>query len=256
MDIFGYVIFFLFVFSAAFNIWANKPVPVKTINPTLTKEEYEKFERDEIKRDIENRRREEFKKNENKKTLTIKNAIHRSPFRRGSGQQGSGDKFRLLEIEKNKENFKSHTLYLVKIKSKIDGRLYLKTGTSKYTDIDLRFKDDDTVELIEICNTVTLPKYIALQLEAYIINGYRPTPYADKEFNVYSRFSGYTEVLDMRFLKEIRAGYEQLPDWNLNLDEELKSIKVKSNLQFDQERRQKLIEESNKPLGGDDAWFK
>jgi hypothetical protein len=53
-----------------------------------------------------------------------------------------------------------------------------------------------------VVNFVEFYVYIALRLEQYIINLYRPSSDASKAFDDYSKFDGYDRAIDMRSLKE------------------------------------------------------
>ncbi len=152
-------------------------------------------------------------------------AIKSLPFDTNNTGSGTGDDKRMEEINKNIGNNEDYTIYLVKIRSEIDGKLYLKIGVTKHEDVSIRFTEDETVKLEEVCGFHVLPKWLALKVEQSIIERYRPTNNADEAFDVYSRFSGYTEVLDMRKIKEIKNGFAKIPSWDFNLNQKINKIK-------------------------------
>ena len=91
-------------------------------------------------------------------------------------------------------------LYLVKIKSNIDDKKIIKVGITSYKDIKMRFEDDDVIEIIEVIRSIKLDTRVAMAIEFHLIQKHRPKDYfAEKEFDVFSRFGGYTEVIPMRY---------------------------------------------------------
>ena len=95
-------------------------------------------------------------------------------------------------------------LYLVRIKSNIDDKKLIKIGITSKENIDERFEDDDVIELIEVIKCVKLETRVAMALEYSLIQKYRPKDYlAEDEFDAFSRFGGYTEVIPMRYTKDV-----------------------------------------------------
>ena len=95
-------------------------------------------------------------------------------------------------------------LYLVKIKSNIDDKKFIKVGITSYKDIKMRFEDDDVIEIIEVIRSIKLDTRVAMAIEFHLIQKHRPKDYfAEEEFDVLSRFTGYTEVIPMRYTKAI-----------------------------------------------------
>jgi hypothetical protein len=95
-------------------------------------------------------------------------------------------------------------LYLVKIKSNIDDKKFIKLGITSHKDIKMRFEDDDVIEIIEVIRSIKLDTRVAMAIEFHLIQKHRPKDYfAEEEFDVLSRFTGYTEVIPMRYTKAI-----------------------------------------------------
>ena len=91
-------------------------------------------------------------------------------------------------------------LYLVKIKSNVDDKKFIKVGITSYKDIKMRFEDDDVIEIIEVIRSIKLDTRVAMAIEFHLIQKHRPKDYfAEREFDVFSRFGGYTEVIPMRY---------------------------------------------------------
>jgi hypothetical protein len=95
-------------------------------------------------------------------------------------------------------------LYLVKIKSKIDDKKLIKIGITSNEDIEKRFENDDVLELIEVIKSAKLATKTAMALEYFLIRKYRPNDYfAEKEFDEFSRFDGYTEIIPMKHTTKV-----------------------------------------------------
>ncbi|MDC1386349.1 hypothetical protein N8384_03010 [Candidatus Thioglobus sp.] len=125
----------------------------------------------------------------------------------------TGDSSRLkdwaIEVKKRKESTKY--LYLVQIKSRIDDKNYIKIGITSKKNIKKRFEDDDVMELKKIIRSVRLETNLAMSAEYFLIRKYRPKNYfAEKEFDVFSRFGGYTEVVPMRNTTEIGKDIDKI----------------------------------------------
>ena len=91
-------------------------------------------------------------------------------------------------------------LYLVKIKSNIDDKKFIKIGITSHKDIKKRFEDDDVIEIIEVIRSIKFDTRVAMAIEFHLIQKHRPKDYfAEREFDVFSRFGGYTEVIPMRY---------------------------------------------------------
>jgi hypothetical protein len=102
-----------------------------------------------------------------------------------------------LEVKKKEQS--SKYLYLVQIKSRIDDKNYIKIGITSKKNIKKRFEEDDVMELKKVIRSEKLDTKLAMSAEYFLIRKYRPKDYfAEKEFDVFSRFGGYTEVVPMR----------------------------------------------------------
>jgi hypothetical protein len=102
-----------------------------------------------------------------------------------------------VEVQKRAKSTKY--LYLVQIKSRVDDKNYIKIGITSKKNLKKRFETDDVMELKKIIRNVKLETKLAMSAEYYLIRKYRPKNYyAEKEFDVFSRFGGYTEVVPMR----------------------------------------------------------
>jgi hypothetical protein len=132
----------------------------------------------------------------------------------------TGDDIRFNDFnrEANKDNHTNRYLYLVKIKSRIDDKNYIKIGLTSKDNIDDRFDLDDVVDLIEIYRLIKLDSKTAMALEYNLIRKYRPKGYiAEKEFDQFSRFSGYTEIIPMRRITDACQDIDNVVD-NFNLE--------------------------------------
>jgi len=128
---------------------------------------------------------------------------------------GTGDNIRFNDFNKEINNDKrtSRYLYLVKIKSRIDDKSYVKIGLTSKNNIDKRFDLDDVVDLIETYRLVKLNSRVAMALEYNLIRKYRPKGYiAEKEFDQFSRFSGYTEIIPMRRTTDVCQDIDNVVD--------------------------------------------
>lgn len=95
-------------------------------------------------------------------------------------------------------------LYLARVRSKIDDKKLIKIGITSNEDIEKRFKNDDVLELIEVIKSAKFSTKTAMALEYYLIRKYRPNDYfAEKEFDEFSRFSGYTEIIPMKHTTKV-----------------------------------------------------
>ncbi|MBT3432238.1 MAG: hypothetical protein HOC17_02640 [Candidatus Ruthia sp.] len=104
-----------------------------------------------------------------------------------------------------KEITSEKSLYLAKIRSQIDGNLYLIVGTTSLTESDylIKVKISKTIDLVNMECFIRLSARAALTIEYYLIQKFRPTNDADKYFNPYSRFDGYDRILDLTQIDDI-----------------------------------------------------
>ena len=117
----------------------------------------------------------------------------------------TGDNGRFMEF-KNQigKELTYKYLYLARVRSKIDDKKLIKIGITSNEDIEKRFKNDDVLELIEVIKSAKFSTKTAMALEYYLIRKYRPNDYfAEKEFDEFSRFSGYTEIIPMKHTTKV-----------------------------------------------------
>ena len=145
------------------------------------------------------KRKENFIKKYNKASLLLRtNGI--LPLRAVVEKTGDEKRYKDFLAECKQTHTQDKYLYLVKIKSNIDDRKFIKIGITTYKDIKKRFEDDDVIEIIEVIRSIKLDSRVAMAIEFNLIQKHRPKDYfAEKEFDVFSRFGGYTEVIPMRY---------------------------------------------------------
>lgn len=140
----------------------------------------------------------------------------------------TGDKRRYLDFREecaNKELTNKY-LYLVRIKSNIDDKKLIKIGITSNENIDERFEDDDVIELIEVIKCVKLETRVAMALEYFLIQKYRPKDYlAEDEFDAFSRFGGYTEVIPMRYTKDVSKDIDAVLEDSEKISEAFNNIR-------------------------------
>lgn len=149
------------------------------------------------------RREENFIKKYNEAVLLLKKNML-LPL--GANVEKTGDEKRYKDFlaECKQTHTQEKYLYLVKIKSNIDDKKFIKIGITSYKDINKRFEDDDVIELKEVIRSIKFDTRVAMAIEFNLIQKHRPKDYfAEKEFDVFSRFDGYTEVIPMRYTKAI-----------------------------------------------------
>ena len=92
-------------------------------------------------------------------------------------------------------------------------------------DINERFEDDEVIELIEVIRSEKLETKVAMAIEYSLIQKYRPKDYlAEEEFDAFSRFSGYTEVIPMRYTKEVSKDIDSCIKYSENILSAFKEI--------------------------------
>ena len=96
-------------------------------------------------------------------------------------------------------------LYLAKIRSQIDGNLYLIVGTSDLSKLDQpgNINISKTIDLVNIECSIELNNRAALAIEYFLIKKFRPTDNADKYFNPYSKFNEYDRILNLEKIDDI-----------------------------------------------------
>ena len=169
----------------------------------------------ERKRQKDNRQKELVKREKQKQFIEKYNKAIKLLKRKGILPLGSvidetGDENRYKDFVAEckytsiQDQVTTKYLYLVKIKSNIDDKKFIKIGITSYKDIKKRFEDDDVIEIIEVIRSIKFDTRVAMAIEFNLIQKHRPKDYfAEREFDVFSRFSGYTEVIPMRYTKAI-----------------------------------------------------
>ena len=110
-------------------------------------------------------------------------------------------------------------LYLARVKSKIDDKNLIKIGITSNEEIEKRFENDDVLELIEVIKSAKLATKTAMALEYYLIKKYRPNDYfAEKEFDEFSRFDGYTEIIPMKHTSKVCKEIDDILKNSKNID--------------------------------------
>ena len=139
----------------------------------------------------------------------------------------TGDKKRYLDFieECGNKELTNKYLYLVRIKSNIDDKKFIKIGVTSNENINERFEDDEVIDLIEVIRSEKLETKLAMAIEYSLIQKHRPQDYlAEEEFDVFSRFDGYTEVIPMRYTKEISKDIDSCIDYSENILSAFKEI--------------------------------
>jgi hypothetical protein len=118
-------------------------------------------------------------------------------------------------------------LYLVRVKSNIDDKKLIKIGLTSNKNIEKRFDDDDVIELIEVIRFVKLETKLAMAIEYSLIQKHRPKDYlAEKEFDVFSRFGGYTEIIPMRHTKDVTKDIDSITKDSENISSAINVISL------------------------------
>ena len=142
--------------------------------------------------------------------------------------KNTGDTARLGTFQrelKSEKKTPNKNLYLIKIRSRIDDKNYIKIGLTSKGNIEDRFNEDEVVDLIEVYRFVNLGPIIPTILEYNLIKKYRPKGYfAERQFDKLSRFDGYTEVVQMKNLKKIIKDIDLAADNQKKITGILKSI--------------------------------
>ncbi len=178
------------------------------------KDREEELEKAALKRAIAEKARlkkkENFIKKYNKASLLLRT---KGILPLGNVVEKTGDEKRYKDFvaECKQTHAQDKYLYLVKIKSNIDDKKFIKIGITSYKDIKKRFEDDDVIEIIEVIRSIKFDTRVAMAIEFNLIQKHRPKDYfAENEFDVFSRFSGYTEVIPMRYTKAITKDIDLL----------------------------------------------
>ena len=111
-------------------------------------------------------------------------------------------------------------LYLVKLKSSIDNKLYLVVGVTTLSDAKDVFLDNPVVVCQEVIRFVALKQYFSLCLENRMIFDYRPAGSLD----AYSRFDGDTGIIEMRNLSKASSDIDEFVENEEIIHQALKEL--------------------------------
>ena len=133
--------------------------------------------------------------------------IAKLPFYTSSHNDDDSDRFRWERVEGSiwSQNANPSILYLVKIKSLLDDRVYFKLGVTTLS-VEERFEKSTQVELVEIISALEFSNYLALFLEYIFIKEFKLTAeLADalQENTVSIKFSGFTEIVRPNSISKI-----------------------------------------------------
>jgi hypothetical protein len=172
-----------------------------------------KFAKEEAKKRIEYAKivkRNEFIEIYNESKLLLqKNKI--LPLGIPIDKTGDIKRYENFKKECSSNKLTSVYLYLVRIKSNIDDKKLIKIGLTSNKNIEKRFNEDDVIDLIEVIRFVKLETKLAMAIEYSLIQKHRPKDYlAEKEFDVFSRFGGYTEIIPMRHTKDVAKDIDSI----------------------------------------------
>ena len=103
-----------------------------------------------------------------------------------------------ISIEKRRDKASKSNLFIAKFKNKIDNKLYLVVGVTSKLSLKKTYEDNSVVELIDEIKLVEMNSFDAKQLSIYLVEKFKP----DGVFDPFSKFDGYENIIEMRFLKE------------------------------------------------------
>jgi hypothetical protein len=136
-------------------------------------------------------------------------------------------------------------LYLAKIRSQIDGNLYLIVGTSDLSKLDQpgNINISKTIDLVNIECSIELNNRAALAIEYFLIKKFRPTDNADKYFNPYSKFNEYDRILNLEKIDDIVYLFNFLKIESTNINDGDNEFLIKGWVEGDRSLYYKYMEE-------------
>ncbi|MDB4848142.1 hypothetical protein OAI02_06580 [Candidatus Pseudothioglobus singularis] len=205
----------------------------KSLNPS--KKEIENWQLEQEYKKLKSSYKREHKKIDkeaNTAELTLKNkGLYPSKPIEKTGDKGRFNNFK-QELNNNQITYKS--LYVVRIQSKINDKKHIKIGITSNTNIEKRFENDDVLELIEVIKNVKLETKTAMALEYFLIRKYRPNDYfAEKEFDEFSRFDGYTEIIPMKHTTELCNDIDAFINDSENISIEFQKLAKRNTYDMD-----------------------
>jgi len=141
-------------------------------------------------------------------------------------------------------------LYLAKIRSQIDGNLYLIVGTSDLSKLDQpgNINISKTIDLVNIECSIELNNRAALAIEYFLIKKFRPTDNADKYFNPYSKFNEYDRILNLEKIDDIVYLFNFLKIESTNINDDDNEFLIKGWIKGDRFLYDKYMEEKEELL--------
>jgi hypothetical protein len=141
-------------------------------------------------------------------------------------------------------------LYLAKIRSQIDGNLYLIVGTSDLSKLDQpgNINISKTIDLVNIECSIELNNRAALAIEYFLIKKFRPTDNADKYFNPYSKFNEYDRILNLEKIDDIVYLFNFLKIESTNINDDDNEFLIKGWIKGDRFLYDKYMKEKEELL--------
>jgi len=143
-----------------------------------------------------------------------------SGYLRGDKKENDGERLSKIDSAKSINSDEKLHLYLVKLKSSIDNKLYLVVGVTTLSDAKDVFLDNPVVVCQEVIRSVSLKKYFSLCLENRMIFDYRPAGSLD----AYSRFDGDTGIIEMRNLSKASSDIDEFVENEEIIHQALKDL--------------------------------
>ena len=189
------------------------------------------------------------KLDEKNKQYGDKERIEKIPY--PANPTGTGDAFRIKNFNSISLAFSlKTTLYLAKIKSQIDGNLYLIVGTSDLLKLDQigNINISKAIDLVNIESSIELDNREALAIEYYLIQKFRPTDDADKYFNPYSKFNEYDRILNLEKIDDIVYLFNFLKIESTNINDDDNEFLIKGWIKGDRFLYDKYMKEKEELL--------
>ena len=102
------------------------------------------------------------------------------------------DQFSDFSIDSDHEN--NATLYLIKLRSSIDNKLYLLVGYTNKDNVEAVFQDDPLVDCEEVLYSESLKENLVKPLVSMLIEKYGPK----KALDEYSQFAGHEKIITLK----------------------------------------------------------
>jgi len=128
-----------------------------------------------------------------------------SGYFKGDKEENDYERLKKIDSAKLLNSDEKLHLYLVKLQSSIDNKLYLVVGVTTLSNSKDLFIDNPVVFCQEVIRFVALKEYFALCIENRMIFDYRPAGSLD----AYSRFDGDTGIIEMRKLSKASSDIDE-----------------------------------------------